>query len=131
MRFKMTKSSRKYQDMQSNELKSKLKDLKIELLRLNNQRNASINSKVASDIKRTKKDIARILTILRKKEEQVKEKTINKKSTEQNTKQNTKHNIKQNNKNRKKNTNKEQKDIKIEDQNKKPKGKKTKTKGNE
>ncbi len=60
--------------MQEKELKDKLKDLKLELLRTNAQKTQAKNIK----LRETKKTIARILTILnqkyRKQEKQQKEK---------------------------------------------------------
>ena len=60
--------------MQEKELKEKLKDLRLELIRINAQRSQSKNIK----LRETKKTIARILTMLnpkyKKQEKQQKEK---------------------------------------------------------
>lgn len=51
------------QNMQGKELEEKLKELKLELLRINAQKSQAKNIK----LRETKKTIARILTILRQK----------------------------------------------------------------
>ncbi|HDP73755.1 MAG TPA: 50S ribosomal protein L29 [Candidatus Woesearchaeota archaeon] len=66
----MSKRSRKYDDMDAEELKKSLSSLKQELVKLNNQRASSTNSKVASDIRNSRRDIARIKTLLNAKFEQ-------------------------------------------------------------
>lgn len=56
--------------MQEKELKEKLKDLRIELLRINSQKSQAKNIKLHE----TKKTIARILTMLNQNKKQNKEK---------------------------------------------------------
>ncbi len=60
----MSKQFNNFKDMNQSELEAKLKELRLELVKLNAQRQSSINSKVASQIRKTRKDIARILTLL-------------------------------------------------------------------
>ncbi len=60
----MSKAFNALKDLSETELKAKLENLKMELVKLNAQRQSSINSKVSSQIRKSRKDIARILTIL-------------------------------------------------------------------
>jgi ribosomal protein L29 len=66
----MSKRSRKFDDMSVDELKKALNSLRQELVKLNNQRASSTNSKVASEIRNSKRDIARIKSLLNAKVEQ-------------------------------------------------------------
>ncbi|MDK2849613.1 MAG: Ribosomal protein [Candidatus Woesearchaeota archaeon] len=76
----MSKTFNALKDLTEDELKKKLAELKLELVKLNAQRQSSINSKVSSQIRKTRKDIARILTILNSGSANLKKKTVENKA---------------------------------------------------
>ena len=69
----MSKSAAKLKKMERAELKKNLNNLKGELMKLNSQRATKTVPKKTSQIRDTRKGIARILTILRTLEERKKE----------------------------------------------------------
>jgi ribosomal protein L29 len=65
----MTKKSKMFQGMGRAELKAKLSELELELIRLNAQVATGTALKNPSQVKDTKKNMARIRTLLKAKEQ--------------------------------------------------------------
>jgi len=68
----MTKKSKEIAAIPREELEKKLKELKKELVKLNAQIATGTALKNAGEVRRTKKTIARILTILKRRKEEKK-----------------------------------------------------------
>ncbi|MEM4336728.1 MAG: 50S ribosomal protein L29 [Candidatus Woesearchaeota archaeon] len=64
----MTKKSKMFKDLGKEELKSKLKEFKTELIKLNAQVATGTSLKRPSEVREIKKNIARLKTLLRSEE---------------------------------------------------------------